>query len=93
MSRILLAKSPPKCLEYTSENCKDAHLGDGFVDSDFDRTFLQITLEPIETFQKANELLHTIFGYRQGKTFDNLLDPKINIVHSTKVKAIIDVSH
>ena len=52
MSRMLLAKSLPKCLEYTSENCKYAHLGDGFVDSDFDRIFLQITLEPIETFSK-----------------------------------------
>ena len=66
MSRMLLAKSPPKCLEYASENCKDAHLGDGFIDSDFDRIFLRITLEPIETFEKSSELLHTIFGYRQG---------------------------
>ena len=90
---MLLAKSPPKCLEYTSNNCADAHLGDGFIDAPFDSIILKITLDPIDTYEKANEFCHTIFGFRNGNTFDNLSNPNIQITNATKVKFVIDVSH
>ena len=93
MSRPLLPKSPPKCLEYTSKNCKEAHLGDGVDDAYFDSIILKIVHDPIDTYEKANDLCHTIFGFRNGNTFDNLLNPNIHITNATKVKFVIDVSH
>ena len=61
-------------------------------ESKFNEILGRITNGTIDSWEKANDLLHSIFGFRHDRIFANTLNPSLNIIDSDEVQQVIEVS-